>query len=108
MIQIHLKSCYSCKQRYLQICKGLTLSQTVDCPCQSVGFPGGAQCQGKVTDGSCTGQGAISARCRMPSNTSTIQGDSTDSMSELCYITTIHKRAQQQAMVLTLFCRAVA
>lgn len=63
------------------------------------------ECQGKVTDGGSTGQGAISARCRMPRNTSTIQGDSCDIASEPCHLTTVHKRARQQAKVLTLFCR---
>ena len=42
----------------------------------------------------------------MPSNTSTIQEDSSDSQPELCHLTTIHKRAQQQAMVLPLFCNS--
>lgn len=57
------------------------------------------RCQGKVTDGCSTGRSAISARCTMPSNTSTIQGNSCDIASELCHLTTIHERARQQAKV---------
>lgn len=51
---------------------------------------------GKVTDGSSTKQSVITVRCRMPSNTSTIQGDSCVIAYELCHLTTIHKQAQEQ------------
>ena len=57
------------------------------------------RCHGKVTDGCSTGRSAISARCTMPSNTSTIQGNSCDIAAEPCHLTTIHKRARQQAKV---------
>lgn len=105
-IQNTVSAFYPGNKRYLKRCKRPTLSKQLTALAIHLGIQWG--CQSKVTDGSGTGQGAISARCRTPSNTSTIQVDSCDIASELCHLTTIHKRAWEQANVLTLFCRAGA